>query len=127
MDALLLEERRPSSVARALCVIGDRWGFMVAREAFFKVRRFDKIQYRLGSAPIIFANRLNHFVEEGVFRKVQCQSGREESGARTDRLRMDDCPRGPRQFYSRTGTSLQDECYAVRTPRIDQVMRSGPR
>ncbi|MDK9714400.1 MAG: helix-turn-helix transcriptional regulator [Sulfuritalea sp.] len=73
-DPLLLERRRPSSVARALRVIGDRWGFMVAREAFFKVRRFDKIQSRLGIAPNILTNRLNHFVENDIFRKVQYQT-----------------------------------------------------
>lgn len=73
-DPLLLERRRPSSVARALRVIGDRWGFMVAREAFFRVRRFDKIQANLGIAPNILAKRLNHFVDEGIFTKVPYQS-----------------------------------------------------
>lgn len=73
-DPTLIERRRPSSVARALGVLGDYWGFMVAREAFFKVRRFDKIQSRLGIAPNILANRLSHFVDEGIFRRVQYQT-----------------------------------------------------
>jgi len=73
-DPLLLEKRRPSSVARALRTIGDQWGFMVLREAFFKVRRFDQIQNKLGISPNTLANRLNHFLEEGMFQKVQYQS-----------------------------------------------------
>ena len=73
-DPLLIEKRRPSSVARALRTIGDQWGFMVLREAFFKVRRFDQIQNKLGIAPNTLANRLNHFLNEGIFQKVQYQS-----------------------------------------------------
>ena len=73
-DPVLLEKRRPSSVARALRTIGDQWGFMVLREAFFKVRRFDQIQNKLGIAPNTLANRLNHFLNEGIFQKVQYQS-----------------------------------------------------
>ena len=73
-DPVLLEKRLPSSVARALRTIGDQWGFMVLREAFFKVRRFDQIQNKLGIAPNTLANRLNHFLNEGIFQKVQYQS-----------------------------------------------------
>lgn len=73
-DPLLIEKRRPSSVARALRTIGDQWGFMVLREAFFKVRRFDQIQTKLGISPNTLANRLNHFLNEGMFQKVQYQS-----------------------------------------------------
>ena len=47
---------------------------MVLREAFFKVRRFDQIQNKLGIAPNTLANRLNHFLNEGIFQKVQYQS-----------------------------------------------------
>lgn len=73
-DPLLIEKRRPSSVARALRTIGDQWGFMVLREAFFKVRRFDQIQNKLGISPNTLTNRLNHFLHEGMFQKVQYQS-----------------------------------------------------
>ena len=73
-DPLFIEKRRPSSVARALRAIGDQWGFMVLREAFFKVRRFDQIQNKLGISPNTLANRLNHFLNEGMFQRVQYQS-----------------------------------------------------
>ncbi len=44
---------RPSSVSRALQIIGDKWSFMVVREAFFGNRRYDRIQSELGIAPNI--------------------------------------------------------------------------
>ncbi|MGE0751440.1 MAG: winged helix-turn-helix transcriptional regulator [Variibacter sp.] len=60
---------RPSSVSRALQVIGDKWSFMVAREAFFGVRRYDQIQANLNIAPNILTDRLSRFVAKGIFRK----------------------------------------------------------
>ena len=42
---------RPSSVSSALQIIGDKWSFMVVREAFFGNRRYDKIQTELEIAP----------------------------------------------------------------------------
>ena len=50
-DRNILDRGRPSSVARALKVIGDRWSFMLIREGFFGVRRFDILQNKLGIAP----------------------------------------------------------------------------
>lgn len=73
-DPTALERRRPSSVARALQVIGDRWSFMIIREAFFRVRRFDDLQTRLGIAPNILTDRLVRLVADGVFRRVQYQT-----------------------------------------------------
>lgn len=74
-DPTALERRRPSSVARALQVIGDRWSFMIIREAFFRVRRFDDLQNNLGIAPNILTDRLNRLVSNGVFQRVLYQSG----------------------------------------------------
>lgn len=74
VDPTVLERRRPSSVARALQVIGDRWSFMVVREAFFGVRRFDDWQARLGIAPNILADRLKRFVNVGIFNRVRYQT-----------------------------------------------------
>jgi len=58
---------RPSSVSRALQIIGDKWSFMVVREAFFGNRRYDKIQAELGIAPNILTDRLSRLVRQGVF------------------------------------------------------------
>lgn len=72
-DPTALERRRPSSVARALQVIGDRWRFMIIREAFFRARRFDEFETRLGIAPNILSDRLTRLVADGVFERVRYQ------------------------------------------------------
>jgi DNA-binding HxlR family transcriptional regulator len=79
-DPEVLDRGRPSSVAQTLKVIGDRWSFMVIREAFFGVRRFDDLQTKLGIAPNILTDRLDHLLAEGVFerRKYQDQPERYE-------------------------------------------------
>jgi DNA-binding HxlR family transcriptional regulator len=68
-----LERGRPSSVSRALRIIGDRWSFLVLREAFFGVRRFDSLQDRLGIAPNILADRLSRLVAAHVFERRKYQ------------------------------------------------------
>jgi DNA-binding HxlR family transcriptional regulator len=65
---------RPSSVSRALQVIGDKWTFMVVREAFFGNRRYDKIQAQLEIAPNILTDRLFRLVAQGVFVRRLYQS-----------------------------------------------------
>jgi DNA-binding HxlR family transcriptional regulator len=62
---------RPSSVSRALEVIGDKWSFMVVREGFFGNRRYDKILTELAIAPNILTDRLNRLVASGVFHRRQ--------------------------------------------------------
>ena len=58
---------RPSSVSRALQIIGDKWSFMVVREGFFGNRRYDKILTELSIAPNILTDRLSRLVANGVF------------------------------------------------------------
>lgn len=65
---------RPSSVSRALQIIGDKWSFMVVREAFFGNRRYDKILTELAIAPNILTDRLSRLVSYGVFYRRQYQS-----------------------------------------------------
>jgi DNA-binding HxlR family transcriptional regulator len=60
---------RPSSVSRALQIIGDKWSFMVVREGFFGNRRYDRIQSELGIAPNILTDRLSRLVAQGVFHR----------------------------------------------------------
>jgi DNA-binding HxlR family transcriptional regulator len=60
---------RPSSVSRALEIIGDKWSFMVVREGFFGNRRYDHIQSELGIAPNILTDRLSRLVAQGVFHR----------------------------------------------------------
>lgn len=68
---------RPSSVSRALEIIGDKWSFMVVREAFFGNRRYDKILTELSIAPNILIDRLSRLVAAGVFRKRLYQTAPE--------------------------------------------------
>jgi DNA-binding HxlR family transcriptional regulator len=68
---------RPSSVSRALQIIGDKWTFMVVREAFFGNRRYDRIQSELGIAPNILTDRLSRLVTQGVFLRRPYQSSPE--------------------------------------------------
>jgi DNA-binding HxlR family transcriptional regulator len=68
-DPTILERRRPCSVARTLQVIGDRWSFLVIREAFFGVHRYDEFQSKLGIATNILADRLQRLTDEGLFDK----------------------------------------------------------
>lgn len=72
-DPGVLERVRPCSVARTLQIIGDRWSFLVIREFFYGVRRFDEFQSRLGIATNILADRLQRLTEEGIATKRQYQ------------------------------------------------------
>lgn len=71
---------RPSSVSRALDIVGDRWSFLIIRQAFYGVRRFDRLRTDLGIAPNMLAERLARLVASGVFerRKYQEQPERYE-------------------------------------------------
>lgn len=71
---------RPSSVSRTLEIVGDRWSFLILREAFFGVRRFDALQTELRIAPNILTDRLARLVARGMFerRKYQDQPERFE-------------------------------------------------
>jgi len=67
-------DREHCSLARSLAVIGDRWTFLVLREAFLRVRRFDDFQQSLGIARRVLAARLKLLVDEGVLKKVAYQT-----------------------------------------------------
>lgn len=69
----------PSSVSRTLGVIGDRWSFLVIREAFFGARRFDKLQAKLNIASNTLTDRLSRLVDRGILKRRQYQSLPERS------------------------------------------------
>lgn len=74
-DPTLLQRGRPCSVARSLSIIGDRWSFLVLREGWTGVRRFEEMRENLGIAPNILTDRLNRLVEAEVFRRVPYGNG----------------------------------------------------
>ena len=88
-DPTALERRRPSSVARTLRLIGDRWSFMIIRAAFFRVRRFDDMQTSLGIAPNILTDRLGRLVADGIFERVLYQTAPERYEYRFTTMGMD--------------------------------------
>ncbi len=66
---------RPCSVARTLQIIGDRWSFLIIREAFFGVRRFDDLIGQLGIASNVLTDRLARLAAEGVFERRKYREG----------------------------------------------------
>lgn len=66
------------SVARSLGVLGERWTFLILREAFGGLSRFAEFRDSLGIAPDVLTDRLSTLVKYGVLEKVAYQ----EPGAR---------------------------------------------
>lgn len=62
-------------VARTVESIGERWCFMILREAFDDVRRFSEFQKNLGLAKNILAIRLKHLIEMGVLEICPASDG----------------------------------------------------
>ena len=67
------------SIARSLGVLGERWTFLILREAFMGVTRFAEFRERLGVAPDVLSDRLATLLEYGVLERERYQ----EPGART--------------------------------------------
>ncbi|MQA86963.1 MAG: hypothetical protein GEV03_20615 [Streptosporangiales bacterium] len=65
---------RRCSVGRALGVFSDPWTFMVLREAFFGVRRFEDFQHNLSISRNVLTKRLKHLVDHGIFERRPYQS-----------------------------------------------------
>lgn len=59
----------PCSIARSLEVLGERWTFLVVREALTGTTRFADFRAALGVAPDILTNRLNTLVAAGVLER----------------------------------------------------------
>lgn len=60
---------RPDSVARTLKIFSDPWTFIVLREAFFGVRRFDDFVRNLDISRNVLTKRLKHLVEKQVLER----------------------------------------------------------
>jgi len=58
------------TIAAALEVVGERSTFLVLREAFNGVRRFDDMQRRTGMPRQVLSSRLARLVGDGILRKV---------------------------------------------------------
>jgi DNA-binding HxlR family transcriptional regulator len=61
------------SIARSLGVLGERWTFLILRDAFEGLTRFDEFRRSLGIASDVLSTRLATLVEYGVMAKVDYQ------------------------------------------------------
>ena len=66
------------AIGATVGILGERPSFLVLREAFNGVRRFDDMQRRTGMPRQVLSQRLARLVDEGLLRKVPYQ----ESGQR---------------------------------------------
>jgi DNA-binding HxlR family transcriptional regulator len=67
------------SIARSLGVLGERWTFLILREAMDGVTRFAQFRDALGIAPDVLTDRLTTLVEYGVMSRAPYQ----EPGSRS--------------------------------------------
>ena len=63
----------PDSVEATVNLVGDRWTFLILREAFFGVRRFVDFQSNLGIARNLLSDRLTNLVGNGIFDRQRYQ------------------------------------------------------
>jgi DNA-binding HxlR family transcriptional regulator len=67
------------TVAAALGIVGEKWTFLVLREAFNGVRRFADMQRRTGAPRQVLSDRLSRLVAAGILRKVPYQEAGQRS------------------------------------------------
>ncbi len=67
------------AIGAAVAIIGERPTFLVLREAFNGVRRFDDLQHRTGIPRQVLSDRLARLVGEGLLRKVPYQDSGQRS------------------------------------------------
>ncbi|WP_329459912.1 winged helix-turn-helix transcriptional regulator [Streptomyces sp. NBC_01497] len=64
----------PCAIARSLGVLGERWTFLILREAAMNgASRFSEFRKALGVASDVLNDRLGTMVNHGVFEKVPYQ------------------------------------------------------
>ena len=64
------------SIARSLGVLGERWTFLILREAFLGATKFAEFRDRLGVAPDVLSDRLSTLVEYRVMEREPYQEPR---------------------------------------------------
>ncbi|WP_422343460.1 winged helix-turn-helix transcriptional regulator [Parasphingorhabdus sp.] len=75
MTKLTDEKIRPESdsVERAIAEVGDSWSFLILRDTFFGVRRFDALLNSIKVSPNILSDRLKKLVRYGILKKQAYQ------------------------------------------------------
>ena len=67
------------AIGAAVGILGERSTFLVLREAFNGVRRFDDMQRRTGMPRQVLSQRLARLVSEGLLRKVPYRASGQRS------------------------------------------------
>jgi DNA-binding HxlR family transcriptional regulator len=57
------------AIARSSGIVGERWVWVILRQAFNGARRFEDFQRGIGLARNVLTDRLNSLVEDGVFER----------------------------------------------------------
>jgi len=66
------------TLGRAMEILGEKWTFLVLRELFMGIRRFDDLRVRTAIPRQVLTNRLARLVDTGLLRREPYQ----EPGAR---------------------------------------------
>jgi DNA-binding HxlR family transcriptional regulator len=61
------------TIGAAVSAIGEKWTFLILREAFNGVRRFDDMRRRTQAPRQVLSDRLSRLVAEGMLRRVPYQ------------------------------------------------------
>jgi len=61
------------TVGRSMAILGERWTFLVIREIFNGIRRFDDMRVRTAIPRQVLTNRLGLLVDAGILRKEPYQ------------------------------------------------------
>jgi DNA-binding HxlR family transcriptional regulator len=67
------------TIGRTLDILGDRWSFLVLREVFQGLRRFDDLTVRTAIPRTVLTDRLRRLVDAGILRREPYR----EPGARS--------------------------------------------
>lgn len=138
----------PCSIIRPLTVLGDRWTFMVVKEAFAGTRRFEDFRRVLGIPRSRLSDRLARLVDEDILYRSPYQ----DTGRTREEYRLTEkgfalypillafrdwgdrymAPDGPPMFYRHTGCGGEahvhitcDECGTELTAH-DVTVEPGP-
>ncbi|MEL7548162.1 MAG: helix-turn-helix domain-containing protein [Pseudomonadota bacterium] len=96
-------------VAGMLNIVGDRWIWLILREAFYGTTRFSEFERNIGLAKNLLADRLAFLVDEGILEK------------------RDVGDRGTRYAYQLTpkGTSLETTLIAMHQWGLEHLYEDG--
>ena len=67
------------AIGAAVSAIGEKWTFLVLREVFNGVRRFDDMRRRTQAPRQILSDRLSRLVNDGMLRRVRYQEDGQRS------------------------------------------------